>query len=169
VTSVPRIRTATSADAKAALVYFSALQAENLSTIFRVDSLPTLEEEVAFLRRFEVDPNSNWFAAVSDDAIVGNLGLMAEARPQTRHVAALGMSVLAPFRSAGLGTSLLETALSWARSSDLRRIDIDVLQSNSGAIRLYERFGFSVHGRRPEAVLVDGEYIDLIEMSQSVL
>jgi putative acetyltransferase len=169
VTSTLEIRTTTSQDAEAALTYFSTLQAENLTTIFRVDSLPSLEQEATFLRDFEIDANSNWFAAMSDDAIVGNLGLKADPRPQRRHAASLGMSVLAPFRSAGLGTRLLRTALSWAESSALRRIELDVLESNSGAIRLYERFGFSIYGRKPEAVFVDGEYIEVIEMGRSVL
>jgi RimJ/RimL family protein N-acetyltransferase len=168
-TPVVEIRTATSQDAEAALTYFSTLQAENLTTIFQVDSLPTLEEEATFLRGFEIDANSNWFVAISDDAIVGNLGLKADPRPQRRHAAILGMSVLAPFRSAGLGTRLLQTALFWAESSALRRVELDVLESNSGAIRLYERFGFSIYGRKPEAVLVDGNYLDMIEMSRSVL
>jgi RimJ/RimL family protein N-acetyltransferase len=168
VTPVLEIRTATSQDAEAALTYFSTLQAENLTTIFQVDSLPTLDEEATFLRGFETDENSSWFAAISEDAIVGNLGLKADPRSQRHHAAILGMSVLAPFRSAGLGTRLLQTALSWAESSALRRVELDVLESNSGAIRLYERFGFSIYGRKPEAVLVDGIYVDMIEMSRSV-
>jgi RimJ/RimL family protein N-acetyltransferase len=166
---VPEIRIATSEDAEAALIYFAALQAENLTTIFKVDELPTLEEEVKFLRGFELDANSNWFAAVSGDSIVGNLGLKADPRSQRRHAGFLGMSVLAPFRSAGLGTRLLETALSWAESSALGRVELDVLETNSRAIRLYERFGFSIFGRRPEAVRVEGEYVDIIEMTRSVL
>ncbi len=169
MTSLPEIRTATYQDAEAALAYFSELQAENLKTIFRVEALPTLEEEVAFLREFEVDENSNWFAAVSDNAIVGNLGLKADSRSQRHHAAALGMSVLAPFRSAGLGTRLIQTALLWAESSSLRRVELDVLESNTGAICLYERFGFEAYGRKPEAVLVDGVYLDVVEMSRSVL
>lgn len=168
MTPSAEIRIVTSEDAKSALEYFAKLQAENLSTIFRVDPLPTLEEEVAFLRSFEVRPNSNWFAAVSDGAIVGNLGIQADSRPQRSHVGDLGMSILSPFRSVGLGTRLWETALSWAKSTDLRRIQLDVLETNSGAIRLYKRFGFSVDGRRPGDVLVADDYIDMIQMSRAV-
>jgi RimJ/RimL family protein N-acetyltransferase len=169
VTSSAEIRIATSEDAKSALEYFAKLQTENLSTIFRVDPLPTLEEEVAFLRSFEVSPNSNWFAVVSDDgAIVGNLGIQADSRAQRSHVGHLGMSILSPFRSVGLGTRLWKTALSWAKSTDLRRIQLDVLETNWGAIRLYKRFGFSVDGRRPGDVLVAGDYVDMIQMSRAV-
>jgi len=163
------IRTATSSDAEAALAYFSALQAENLKTVFQVDTLPTLDEERDFLCGFERDPNSNWFAAEIDSAIVGNLGLKADPRRQRHHAAVLGISVLEPYRSAGLGTRLMETAISWAEASALRSIELDVLEINSGAIRLYERFGFAVYGKCPEAVLVDGEYLAVIEMSRSVL
>ncbi len=167
MTSSAEIRIATSEDAESALEFFSRLQAENLSTIFRVDPLPTLEEEVAFLRNFEEGPNSNWFAAVSDGAIVGNLGIQADSRPQRNHIGALGMSILSPFRGAGLGTRLWETALSWAKSTGLRRIQLDVLGTNSSAIRLYTRFGFSIDGRRPGDVLVAGDYVDVIHMSRA--
>lgn len=168
MTSVSEIRPATSDDAEAALVYFSALQAENLKTVYQVDSLPTIEEEAAFLRQFETSAESVWFAAFQDDAIVGNLGLLAAPQPQRRHIASLGMSVLAPHRGVGLGTLLIETALSWAESSSLRQIQLGVLANNPRAAELYRRFKFVEYGRMPEAVLVDGEYVDLIEMIRPV-
>ena len=78
------------------------------------------------------------------------------------------MSILSPFRNVGLGTRLWETALSWAKSTDLRRIQLDVLETNSGAIRLYRNFGFCVDGRRPGDVLVADDYVDMIQMSRAV-
>jgi RimJ/RimL family protein N-acetyltransferase len=36
---------------------------------------------------------------------------------------------------------------------------------NSRAIRLYERMGFSVEGRRAECLFVDGQFIDELTMA----
>ena len=162
------IRIATPSDARAALEYFAALQAEDLKTVYRVDTLPTLDEEIEFLRGFETCPNSAWFVLESGGQIVGNLGIRAETRVQTRHVGNLGMSVLAPFRARGFGTLLLESAINWAGSTNLRRIQLEVLENNPRALSLYERFGFAVEGRKPGGVLVDGNYLDLIQMSRAV-
>ena len=126
MTSSAEIRIVTSEDARSALEYFAKLQAENLSTIFRVHPLPTLEEEVAFLRSFEVNPNSNWFAAVSDGAIVGSLGIQADTRPQRSRVGDLGMSILSTSqgvccdrdaRAAGVGGEVLCEV--WERGPEL--------------------------------------------------
>ena len=164
----PEIRVVTRSDAEAALAYFEKLVKENLRTIYRIDSLPTLDEEIEYLRGFETDPDSAWFAAVSAEGqIIGNLEIAAETRPQTRHVGNLGMSVLAPYRAAGLGTRLLETAITWARSTDLRRLQLEVIENNPRAIRLYERFGFEVEGRKPGGIEVEGEYLDLIQMGRA--
>ena len=46
-------------------------------------------------------------------------------------------------RSCGLGTSLLFTALKGFRKSGLQRVFLEVTSHNDGAIRLYERLGFT--------------------------
>ena len=45
-------------------------------------------------------------------------------------------------RGQGVGASLLEFAEAHARSLGLRRLRLNVVGENTGAIRLYERFGF---------------------------
>ena len=168
MTPQAEIRIATSEDAEAALKYFAALQAEELETVYRVEVLPTLDQEIEFLSGFEACPDSAWFALESGGAIVGNLGIRAESRPQTRHIGNLGMSILSPFRSIGLGTRLMEAALAWSSSTNLRRIQLEVLENNPRALSLYERFGFSTEGRRPGGVLVGDQYLDLIQMGRAV-
>ena len=69
--NAPEIKIATSEDAEAALDFIMSLQAEKLPTIFHVETPPTLEEEVRFLRNFETNPNSSWLAAMLDGAKAG--------------------------------------------------------------------------------------------------
>jgi RimJ/RimL family protein N-acetyltransferase len=40
-----------------------------------------------------------------------------------------------------------------------------VMAHNTRAIRLYERMGFSVEGRRAECLLIDGRFIDELTMA----
>ncbi|MBC8570141.1 GNAT family N-acetyltransferase [Zongyangia hominis] len=46
-------------------------------------------------------------------------------------------------RGRGLGSSLLSAVKDWARTRGLDYVELNVLDENKGAIRLYERAGFS--------------------------
>lgn len=60
------------------------------------------------------------------------------------------LAVAAPERRRGAGTRLLEDAAAWARERDRSRLALHVLRSNTGARRLYERWGFHPWpGKRP--------------------
>jgi ribosomal protein S18 acetylase RimI-like enzyme len=47
-----------------------------------------------------------------------------------------------------LGTALLRQARDWAAAHGLHRLALTVMAHNTRAIRLYERMGFAVEGRR---------------------
>ena len=58
------------------------------------------------------------------------------------------VAVRAEFRSAGLGSALLETTLRRARRQGATLAHLEVRASNEPAQRLYRRCGFEVTGRR---------------------
>jgi ribosomal protein S18 acetylase RimI-like enzyme len=105
------------------------------------------------------------WAAFVDDALIGHVDLQARHEPSTSHRALLGLGVLAPFRGRGMGAALLEAALMWARAQPLAWIDLYVFASNTGAQRLYTRFGFRELARVPDLFRVDGQSIDDIAMT----
>ena len=158
------IRAANEADASAVVEYRSTLRAERLPTLFRYDQLPAADEEAKFLRKFQDDLDRAFFVAVLDSAVVGHLDLVGGNHAQTRHVAMLGMSVLAPHRGLGIGSRLLEAGIAWAAQADLRKIQLEVMSNNPRAQALYEKHGFELEGARKKVVLVDGDYVDLIQM-----
>jgi putative acetyltransferase len=60
----------------------------------------------------------------------------------------------------------MQGALDWAKAAGaLRRIELYVFASNAPAIRLYERFGFTIEGRRKEAVRMGDILIDDLLMA----
>src|SRR5437867_2396371 len=69
------------------------------------------------------------------------------ADPVTRHVATLGMFVVADRRSRGIGSALMAEAIRWARRHGVLRIELAVYPHNEAAIALYRKFGFDVEGR----------------------
>ena len=55
-----------------------------------------------------------------------------------------GIAVHAEMRGQGIGTRLLEAVLDFARSHGYNSVRLDVVDTNPGARRLYERMGFVV-------------------------
>jgi RimJ/RimL family protein N-acetyltransferase len=159
------IRTADERDAAALIEYVAALRAERLPTVFRFDAVPSLDEEIAFIRRFAGESGA-CFVATIGETIVANLGVSAHRHPQTAHSATLGMAVLRPYRGQGIGTRLLDAAIEWGQHQGLVRLELEVFSNNSRAVRLYERRGFVVEGRRHGAVSVDGGFVDLLLMAR---
>ena len=153
------IRTADESDAEALLEYITALSAERLPTIFRFHTLPTLEEEVAFIRKFTPD-TSAFFVAMDGDRVIGNIGLSGDTHPQKSHGTRLGMSVLAPYRNQGIGSRLMDTAIQWCTDHRLRRLELEVLSNNASAQRFYRNKGFVLEGCRTASVNVDGVFVD---------
>lgn len=160
------IREANPSDAAAVVEFFRVLRAERLPTLFNHDSAPTLIEMTILLEKASKAENSTFLMALEGDQVVGNLEIAGAPHPQVRHVGRLGMSVLEGSRGRGVGTALLRSAISWASSAGISRIELDVVENNPDAIRLYQRLGFSVDCRRRGAFLVGSSYLDIIQMSR---
>ncbi len=71
------------------------------------------------------------------------------------HVTTIGVDV--PFRGRGLGEALLLRLLDESVRRGANLMTLEVRISNDGAIRLYEKYGFSVHGVRPRYYSDNGE------------
>jgi ribosomal protein S18 acetylase RimI-like enzyme len=83
-----------------------------------------------------------------------------------RHVGALGMGVLAPYRGRGLGRALLREALDAAARAGITRVELDVYASNARAMSLYQAEGFVEEGRKRGARILDGRTEDLVVMAR---
>jgi RimJ/RimL family protein N-acetyltransferase len=83
------------------------------------------------------------FVAVSDDTIVGNLGI--ELAPYG--VAELGMLLADDWRGLGLGSALLEAAIAWSREVGAHKVGLQMWPHNESARGLYEKYGFVEEGR----------------------
>ena len=64
------------------------------------------------------------------------------------------LGVTARYRGNGIGTCLMKAAESRAREAGVARFRLDVEGRNSGARRLYERFGLRVVSRYPRLALI---------------
>lgn len=162
------IREARVDDAEALIPYVQRLAAEpDIDLLLQPGEFDlTVEEEQQILADYAAAENSIYLVAEVEGQIVGSLNCQGSHRRAARHVVMLGMSVAREWRGQGIGTRLLEHALQWARETGIvTRIELFVFARNTGAIRLYERFGFVIEGRRRRSVYKDDQYMDDLLMA----
>jgi ribosomal protein S18 acetylase RimI-like enzyme len=78
----------------------------------------------------------------------------------------MSMWVAAPHRRLGIGRSLVDAILAWARAQSARTLQLMVTCNNDPAIRFYQRLGFTLTGRT-EPYPNDPALIEY-EMSRSI-
>ena len=112
--------------------------------------------------------NRHFLVAVSpDNTVLGLVMLTVESNPRRRHSGGLGIMVRTDCQGQGIGTALLEAVLDLADNwLMLRRVELEVYADNQRAVRLYEKFGFEAEGRKREAAVKNGAYVDLMVMAR---
>lgn len=89
------------------------------------------------------DRGIEYYAAVEGNATVGFVDIEFKGK----QAQILGLAVVREFQNKGIGSALLEKALSRAREEECEAVALLVSEDNPGAQSLYERFGFKFHGR----------------------
>ena len=154
-------------DAEGLVSLVKELHAEGLPTLLKYTSVPSLEDELAFIEGHSESGNSAlWVTKDATAKIVGVMNLDGYPHPQRMHTAGFGMSLLAGHRGKGLGTRMINAMLDWAGKAGLERVELEVLSNNTGAAKLYRKMGFVEEGRKVGAVRLDDEVIDIILMAK---
>lgn len=161
-----RVRPAVEADAPRLQQYVAELFAERLPVLFHREGAPSVEQERRFILQMSESPRSVLLVAEVAGKIVGMADFHGHPQPERAHAGEFGMSTAKQWRGRGVGTRLLERLLEWAREQHIERVELRVFSNNTGAIRLYERFGFVVEGRQVNAVRVADGYVDIIFMAK---
>lgn len=137
--------------AQAVQVTLRAMRLDDLPQVLQIDrqsfALPWPERSYRF--ELQENPASHMLVAESAGeapaAVAGYIGFWLIA--DEAHISTL--AVRPDLRGQGIGTALLRAALARAQAFGAESITLEVRPSNAEAVRLYERFGFSVAGRRP--------------------
>jgi ribosomal protein S18 acetylase RimI-like enzyme len=120
----------------------------------------------AILRREGRSPDDFVLGAFEDGVLAGIAGFTREPRARRAHRGSLwGMHVAREARGRGVGRALVEALVARARKvAGLRRINLTVMADNGSAVRLYQAAGFTIWGREPAAMLLDGRPLDEYSM-----
>jgi [ribosomal protein S18]-alanine N-acetyltransferase len=86
------------------------------------------------------------FITLSDSTLAGFA--VASWLPQEAAAEVEGLVVDEMYRRQGMGSALLGACLEWAASAGASSMRLEVRASNTAALALYQRHGFSAAGRR---------------------
>jgi RimJ/RimL family protein N-acetyltransferase len=92
--------------------------------------------------------------------IIGELTFRTGKWKQTEHVGEFGIMLRKDYRGMGIGTLLLESLISWAKKSHVRKINLKVRTDNKAAIHLYKKFGFQIEGTLSREFFINGQFYD---------
>lgn len=77
-----------------------------------------------------------------------------------------GLAVAQEARGQGVAAALLEAAEAEGKRRGARKISLHVHGTNTVARRLYERHGYVIEGTHPNEFLIEGTYIDAVDMAK---
>ncbi len=99
--------------------------------------------------------------ALADGQVIGMIHVEA-----SRHgFGEIGMLVDRAWRGRGVGSALIQAAITLARQQGLHKLSLEVFSHNTGAIALYRKCGFLEEGRRTRQYRrASGELWDTIIM-----
>lgn len=125
-----------------------------------------------FKQMIKIDTESNrnlFLVAAVQDQIVGFSRCEGNHLKRFSHKVEFGVCVSKEFWGYSIGKNLLNESICWADSSGIKKITLNVLETNEKAITLYSKFGFEIEGiLKNDKILSDGKYYNTIMMGRCI-
>lgn len=127
----------------------------------------SVEEEAQWVENARTSPDHLVIACFVDGQIAGDTEVSFFPGVKTHHRASLAIALLREYWGLGIGTALFTELLAAAKVRGTEIVELEYMESNARAKRLYEKFGFRDVSVRPDAYkLPDGTYRDEIYMQK---
>ena len=164
------IRSAQPGDA-AEMVTFMQTTAGETEYLLRYPEECTMSEagEAAFLDGVLNSPDQVMPCCFVDGVLAGNAMLTMNSRIKTRHRGSVAIGLLEKFWGLGIGTALFREMIAIAKERGLDHLELDYIEGNDRARRLYEKMGFIETARIPDVYrLKDGSFRKSILMMKKL-
>jgi len=127
-------------------------------------------DELDFEKLIQRDTESKrnlFLVAVVHNRIVGFSRCEGNELKRFAHKIEFGVCIAKEFWAYGIGKGLLQQSILWADRAGMKKMTLNVLETNKKAIRLYEKFGFEVEGiLKNDKLLSDGKYYNTVVMGR---
>lgn len=125
----------------------------------------SVEGEEKFIQSSRERENVYYVLCTVDGEFAGNCEIMRKSPEKFAHRGYVAIALRERFWGLGIASKMFDEMIQIARDWDLSQLELDVFDQNERAVRLYERKGFKVCGRVPDAArLPDGRVMDDLTM-----
>ena len=130
----------------------------------------TYDAEKAIFDRMNASEDEAMLICLVDGKVAGNCGIHFSNKLKTRHRAGVAIALCKEFWNLGIGTRMFEEMEKLALTKPYVQIlELDFVEGNTRARALYEKMGYKITGRRPEAIcLKDGKLLDEYMMQKKL-
>lgn len=108
------------------------------------------------------------FLAQRNNEISGYLLVDRGRSDKKRHCMYIVVGVKKSSQGIGIGTKLIEEAISWARQNNIIRIELTVMEHNQRAINLYKKMGFEIEGVKKKSIKMKDKFINEYYMAKII-
>lgn len=108
----------------------------------------TVDEQKQAIERISSEERSAFFAAEIDEQLAGFIAAFGGKMRRNRHAAYLALGVHDGFQGKGVATKLITRVFEWANEIGISRLELTVIKGNVHAIKLYQKMGFQIEGKR---------------------
>lgn len=146
------LRSACEDDAKDLIKYLKKTTKETPYLLREEDEINlTVDDEKGFINMCLGMDNALMLVAYVNGKHVGNCSFSPVA-PFKRLAHRCGMSIALyqEYWGCGIGGIMLKTALRYAKEVGYEQVELEVVSSNTKAIKLYEKYGFKKYGTKPD-------------------
>lgn len=147
-------------------MYFECLKKIDQETKFMMFEPDERRYDKNLIASYLSNKDDLFIGAFSEHEIVGFLSAKRGSFRRIRHSAYIVIGIRQAFQRQGIGSKLFDKLDEWARKNQLKRLELTVEVSNTPAINLYEKQGFSIEGIKRKTMLVDGEFVDEYMMAK---
>ncbi|WP_224335317.1 GNAT family N-acetyltransferase [Haloprofundus halobius] len=123
-----------------------------------------INHEEVVLRHNEVRSRMFFVATVNDD-VIGWVHLDLPEAEKLSHTAVLTVGLIPEYRGHGIGSTLLDRGVEWARKRGFEKLYNSVPATNENAIEFLEAHGWATEAVRRDHYLIEGEYVDEVMMA----
>ncbi|SFG82311.1 Protein N-acetyltransferase, RimJ/RimL family [Priestia megaterium] len=110
-----------------------------------------------------------FLVAVVHNEIVGFSRCEGNKLKRFSHKVEFGVCVAKEHWGYGIGKELLQQSILWADCAGIKKMTLNVLETNKKAIDLYTKFGFEIEGvLKNDKVLSDGKFYSTVVMGRFV-
>ena len=111
-----------------------------------------LEREQAWVQNRRESPSTLAIVCIVDGKLAGNCEIMFHTGMKTSHRATVAIALLQEYWGLGIGSAMFEEMIKTAREHGTMIMELEFIEGNDRARALYEKFGFEIVGKKPNAI-----------------